>query len=203
MGQSGCGIMVSMKNRGLGTPGIAWTEVNPSNSYWTLFQTSLGWTAIERCHRGVLRVLIGDRTRFELLSRCPAGCTIKNDTDNVLVDRIREYFEGSFDNFEDVPIAAQWNTPFQYSVIRALRQVGYGETTTYAELARRAGRPGAARAVGQVMANNPVPLLVPCHRVLGSGGALGGFSAPTGVVLKQRLLDLEKKRPRDGNPWAP
>ena len=66
-----------------------------------------------------------------------------------------------------------------------------GETVSYAELAGRAGSPNAARAVGGVMAGNRVPLLVPCHRVVGAGGRLGGFSAPTGVELKKRLLALE------------
>ncbi len=72
-----------------------------------------------------------------------------------------------------------------------LRQVGYGETVSYGELAERSGSPRAARAVGTVMATNRIPLILPCHRVLGSAGRIGGFSAPQGIDLKRRMLDLE------------
>ncbi|GIS60136.1 MAG: hypothetical protein CM1200mP2_23610 [Planctomycetaceae bacterium] len=75
--------------------------------------------------------------------------------------------------------------------MKHVRQVGYGQTTSYGEVARKIGRPGAARAVGTAMANNTVPILIPCHRVIAASGRLGGFSAPRGTRLKQRLLDLE------------
>ncbi len=80
-------------------------------------------------------------------------------------------------------------TAFQRSVLNVLRQVAFGQLTSYGELARAAGYPGAARAVGQVMANNPLPLVIPCHRVLRSDGSLGGFGG--GPEMKQRLLRLE------------
>jgi len=164
----------------------------PPESTWTVFDTLFGWTALERCDAGVLRVLIGCRSKHELSAALPAGVAVSFDQD-LLTDRIQNYFAGMPDEFDEVPLAATWSTPFQRTVVRALRQVRYGETTTYGELARRVGRPAAARAVGQVMATNPVPLLVPCHRVLGAGGALGGFSAPTGIALKKRLLQLEAR----------
>jgi methylated-DNA-[protein]-cysteine S-methyltransferase len=156
-----------------------------------IFQTAFGWTGFERNEAGVLRVWMGYRTRADLLAATPGKAVLSEDDSLAL--RIQDYFTGTPDDFADVPFAAAWNTPFQRAVIGTLRQVPYGQTTTYAELAKKAGRPGAARAVGQVMATNPVPLLVPCHRVLGSGGALGGFSAPTGIVLKRRLLELERQ----------
>jgi methylated-DNA-[protein]-cysteine S-methyltransferase len=87
-----------------------------------------------------------------------------------------------------VPVDLDPLAPFQRTVARALQRVPFGETVTYGELARRAGRPGAARAVGQAMARNPVPLLVPCHRVVSARG-LGGFGG--GLALKRRLLALE------------
>jgi methylated-DNA-[protein]-cysteine S-methyltransferase len=82
-------------------------------------------------------------------------------------------------------------TDFQRRVLQACRRIPYGRTSTYFRLARQAGSPQAARAVGQVMARNPVPLMIPCHRVLGSGGKLGGFSAPSGLAMKKRLLAME------------
>lgn len=82
-------------------------------------------------------------------------------------------------------------TPFQRRVLQALRKVRRGKTVTYAQLAARAGSPQAARAVGQVMRMNPWPLIVPCHRVLASGGGLGGYSGPRGTKFKQQLLGIE------------
>jgi methylated-DNA-[protein]-cysteine S-methyltransferase len=157
---------------------------------WTVFETSAGWDAIQHCSAGVLRVLIGHRSRQSLIAALPADAVFESRPTE-LAQRIQDYFAGAPDDFRDVPIAAQWSTRFQYDVIAAVKQVGYGQTTTYGELAARSKHPGAARAVGQVMATNPVPLLVPCHRVLGSGGSLGGFSAPTGLSLKKRLLQIE------------
>ncbi len=84
-------------------------------------------------------------------------------------------------------------TPFQREVYQTLATVPYGETWSYGELAAAIGRPGASRAVGSANANNPVPLIVPCHRVIRADGALGGFSAPGGVGLKERMLELEKQ----------
>ena len=95
------------------------------------------------------------------------------------------------DDFADVEVDYQTRSAFRRHVLEFCRQIPSGETITYAELARRAGSPGAARAAGQVMANNLVPIIIPCHRVVGSGGALGGYSAPGGLATKRRLLALE------------
>lgn len=84
-------------------------------------------------------------------------------------------------------------TEFQRRVLRACSRINYGQKITYGELARRVGCPAGARAVGGVMARNPVPLVIPCHRVVGCNGSLGGFSAEHGVSLKRFLLDLEAK----------
>lgn len=80
---------------------------------------------------------------------------------------------------------------FARRIYTELRRVKWGETVTYGELAARAGEPSAARAVGMVMAKNPVPLIVPCHRVVRSDGGIGGFSAPGGADFKKKMLALE------------
>ncbi|KAF0245601.1 MAG: methylated-DNA-protein-cysteine [Planctomycetota bacterium] len=80
---------------------------------------------------------------------------------------------------------------FERRIFEVLRETCPGETLSYADLASRAGRPGAARAVGNALRKNPVPVLVPCHRVLAAGGKIGGFSAPGGTDTKRRLLSLE------------
>lgn len=106
--------------------------------------------------------------------------------------RLREYADGGDASFDDVAVDLRFATPFQACVLNCCRRIGRGSTMSYAELATAAGRPGAARAVGNVMAKNRYPLVIPCHRVLHAGGGLGGFSAPQGVALKRRLLEMER-----------
>jgi methylated-DNA-[protein]-cysteine S-methyltransferase len=89
----------------------------------------------------------------------------------------------------DVPVEID-ASPFYRRVYDVVRSIPSGETLTYGEVARAAGRPGAARAVGNAMKRNPVCLFIPCHRVLGSGG-LGGYSGAGGLTTKRRLLELE------------
>jgi methylated-DNA-[protein]-cysteine S-methyltransferase len=105
-----------------------------------------------------------------------------------LADRFAAYFAGARDDFADVALDLD-GTPFQLAVIRALREVPYGETVTYGELAALAGHPNAQRAAGTVCARNRFGIVVPCHRVVAAGG-LGSY--PTlGVEYKRRLLALE------------
>ncbi|MCX7427574.1 MAG: MGMT family protein [Planctomycetia bacterium] len=112
-----------------------------------------------------------------------------------LVDRLEAYALGDPVDFGDVRIDLDGMSDFRKSVLRACRRIPYGQTWTYGELAAKAGYPGSARAVGNCMARNRVPLVVPCHRVLAAGGRLGGFSAPGGAALKQKLLELESGMP--------
>jgi methylated-DNA-[protein]-cysteine S-methyltransferase len=95
------------------------------------------------------------------------------------------------DDFRDVLIDPGPQTEFQRLVVDHCRQIPPGATLTYGELAARAGRPRSARAIGNCMAANRIPLIVPCHRVVGADGGLRGYSANGGLRLKQRLLDLE------------
>ena len=108
-----------------------------------------------------------------------------------LRSRLEDFAAGQPIDFDDVELVLPPLTNFRFLVMKHVRQVGYGQTTSYGEVARKIGRPGAARAVGTTMANNTVPILIPCHRVIAASGRLGGFSAPRGTRLKQRLLDLE------------
>lgn len=156
-----------------------------------IFPSTLGWMAIAWSDDGLVRVRMGYHSRAELEAVIGSVSATPPLWCQRLVERLQAYAAGAEDDFRDVPVAALWLTPFQNDIVAALRAVPYGERTTYGDLAKKAGRRGAARAVGQVMATNPVPLVVPCHRVLASGGKIGGFSAPTGLELKQQLLDLE------------
>ncbi len=104
--------------------------------------------------------------------------------------QVVDYFTGRRVQFKvDLELTSQ--PPFRAEVLKACNKIPYGKTASYADLARAAGNAGAARAVGSAMANNPLPLVVPCHRVLCSDGSLGGFSSPSGVKEKLRLLTME------------
>lgn len=116
-----------------------------------------------------------------------------------LVRRIQAYLEGEPEDFRDVRLDPGPQTPFQARVMACLRQVGWGRTITYAALGQQAGFPHAARAVGNCLARNRIPLILPCHRVVGAGGRLGGFSAPGGLATKRRLLVLEGSLPRNAS----
>ena len=108
-----------------------------------------------------------------------------------LLDKLAAYADGEPVDFSDVEIDLGWTTKFQRRVIRRCRSIPYGKTVTYGELASAAGSPGAARAVGSCMAANRFPLIVPCHRVVRSGGGIGAFSAPGGARTKRRMLAME------------
>jgi methylated-DNA-[protein]-cysteine S-methyltransferase len=103
--------------------------------------------------------------------------------------QIEAYFAGKLKAFSlDICLNV---TPFQKKVLTALRRVPYGQTISYGELAKKIGNPKASRAVGQANARNPIPIVIPCHRVIGCSGKLTGFGG--GIEVKQALLDLEKQ----------
>ena len=106
--------------------------------------------------------------------------------------RIRAYFAGDAVELDDLPLDLAGVAPFAEKVYAAARAIPRGQTLTYGEVAARTGKPGASRAVGGALGKNPVPLIVPCHRVVAAGGRLGGFSATGGVATKRRMLALEQ-----------
>ena len=108
-----------------------------------------------------------------------------------VVRRIKGVASGRADLLDDVPVDFSGCSEFSVKVYRALRKTPPGRTVTYGELASRAGRPGAGRAVGRIMGANPVPVIVPCHRCVGHDGALTGYSGAGGIELKARLLHFE------------
>lgn len=109
-----------------------------------------------------------------------------------LPGRLQAYAAGARDDFLDVALDFGPLTTFQERVIDRCRRIPPGGTLSYGELAHECGYPRAARAVGNCMRSNPVPLIVPCHRVVGAGGEVKGYSASAGVRMKLRLLELEK-----------
>lgn len=160
----------------------------------SLFPSTLGWMAVAGRGRVLSRLWFGYRTKEALLAAVDrAGEPDFDDQpwETNLVERLQAYADGVPDDFVDVEIDKSHLTPFARRVVLTTRRIAYGRTCSYGELARQAGCPNGARAVGNVMRQNRVPLVVPCHRVVGSAGKLGGFSGEEGLAMKRRLLDLE------------
>lgn len=181
----------------------------------TMFDTVLGHCGLTWTTRGVDRLVLAapgieavanalqrhDLGRTPTQANIPSRPIMKRPPPPVsrVVRRIQAHLQGRPDRMTDIAVDLHGVTEFACQVYRALRRVPPGKLVTYAELARRAGRPGAARAIGRAMATNPVPVLVPCHRVVPTRGSrsgsligkLGGYSAGDGPVTKARLLHAE------------
>jgi methylated-DNA-[protein]-cysteine S-methyltransferase len=168
--------------------------------HYCIFETAGGFCGIAWTDGGIARFQLPTQsaaaTEQRLLRRIP-GATPAVPTPEVasLVSEVKRYFEGEAVDFSATRLDLRDQDEFNAQIYAAARRVGWGRTTTYGALATEvgAGRE-AARGVGQAMANNPVALIIPCHRVLAAGGKLGGFSAPGGSDAKLRMLELEQVR---------
>jgi methylated-DNA-[protein]-cysteine S-methyltransferase len=168
------------------------------------FETELGTCGMAWSSVGILRVILpgddrlNDLRGWPLISLCSGGHSAVGIplVATQAIAGICSLLAGRPADLAAITIDLSGKTSFSQRVSMAARTIPAGRTTTYAGLAVLAGSPGSARAVGQVMARNPVPLLVPCHRVLGSNGALGGFSAAGGLDTKRRLLAIEAAAPK-------
>jgi len=160
----------------------------------SLFETELGWFALAGSGERVCRLMMGQPSRQaarESILRFTDGPVEFRPWHPDLERRLVSYAEGAAVDFDDIEIDGERYTPFQQRVVANCRRIPRGATASYGELAAKSGSPRAARAVGNTMAANRFPIIVPCHRVVGAAGALGGFSAPAGIRLKEQLLELE------------
>ncbi len=163
--------------------------------YFTVFETAWGYAGFAAGHSGITRLLLPLPKRAVALSRFH-GSTFDADLMKDVQCAVIRYFVGQYMDFTDWPPVDLSNiTGFSRTVLELCRQTGYGRTISYGKLAKRAGKPAAARAVGAILARNPVPLIIPCHRVLRNDGTLGGFSAAGGIKMKKRLLEMESRSP--------
>lgn len=161
---------------------------------YTVFNTDMGWVGVLGSTRGLLRVSLPRPSAAEALEALGdiakgAVCTASRLED--AARRLKLYFCGHRTAFPDeLDLSAA--TTFQREVWHKTRLIPHAETRSYRDLAEQIGRPGTARAVGQALARNPLPVVIPCHRVITKSGRLGGFS--NGLELKRRLLDLEARK---------
>jgi methylated-DNA-[protein]-cysteine S-methyltransferase len=160
---------------------------------YCLTETKAGWIGLLSSPKGLIRTTLPKPSKELAVLDLGADIPQARHTPakfTVLVEQLEEYFAGKIVEFTFTP---DWSayTVFQQAVWSQTRAIKYGLTSTYGQVASVIGRPGAARAVGQALHINPLPLIIPCHRVLGHDGSLHGFGG--GLPMKGYLLDLEKR----------
>ncbi|WP_165803521.1 methylated-DNA--[protein]-cysteine S-methyltransferase [Mycobacteroides abscessus] len=158
------------------------------------FDTAIGSCAIAWSDRGIVALQLPERDDAATLARIrrPAGSELAPpDFVAQAIDGIRRVLAGDDDDLQWARLDLDGTTDFDREVYAATRAIGPGRTRSYGEVAASVGEPGAAQAVGQSLGRNPIPLLVPCHRVLAADRSLHGFSDYGGVVTKRELLRLE------------
>jgi methylated-DNA-[protein]-cysteine S-methyltransferase len=173
-----------------------------------VFDTALGHVALGWNERGVARFSLPEDTRETANNRTLrwSGSNALTDEDEVppqiahAIDLVRRYAIGEATGFDTLVLDLEGADSFRRAIYAAARELGHGVTTTYGALAESAGFPGMARETGQALGSNPIPLIIPCHRILASGGKIGGFSAPGGARTKTRLLLHEGVVLTDASP---
>jgi methylated-DNA-[protein]-cysteine S-methyltransferase len=155
--------------------------------------TPLGDLRLQTRHEHLVRVMILADTQPGSASTPAVSGRIATPVLRQAGRELAEYFAGRRQTFE-VPLDLSGWPPFTRKILEELRKVPFGATLTYGELAARAGYPRAARAVGQAMAANPLPIIIPCHRVGAADGRLGGYSGGAGLPTKQWLLAFEQSK---------
>jgi len=175
---------------------------NPGMLYYSSFTTAIGLVCIVKSLKGVCQISFPYRTAGEIeelfrhntsrYAKVPTTDTIYQRSDARLKyekNLLKAYFQGKRVDF-DFPLDFGNGTPFQVMVWEKLREIPYGECRSYKWVAEQIGRPRAARAVGMANNKNPLPPVVPCHRVIGSDGSLTGYAS--GLDVKKYLLEMEK-----------
>jgi methylated-DNA-[protein]-cysteine S-methyltransferase len=171
--------------------------MNRTSHYYYVFETAAGFCTIAWSSAGIARFHLptstAEATERSLLRRLvDAEAATPPAEVSAVIEAAKRYFAGEKVDFSDVSLDLGAQDELFRKIYAATRRLGYGQTTTYGSIAKELGAgPEGARDVGQAMAKNPVPLIIPCHRVLAAGGKLGGFSAPGGATTKQRMLEME------------
>lgn len=157
-------------------------------------ETSFGWLAVVASEWGVSRLFLPEPDRAALAAALEREAPKARAAASALLTkaerRIRAYFDGEPVDF-NLPLDLPEVRGFRAKVYDYALRIPWGEVRSYGDVARGIGAPRAARAVGVALGRNPIPLIIPCHRVVASGERLGGFSAPGGLGLKARMLRLE------------
>jgi methylated-DNA-[protein]-cysteine S-methyltransferase len=157
----------------------------------SLFSTPYGNGVVHATQFGIIKVDLPDisHATASFQTNVPefeSSCLTKHAS-----ELLQRYFIGEQIEFNDIPVDLSCITPFRSKALQVIRGVPYGVVRSYGQIASNCGSPRAARAVGGAMASNPVPVIIPCHRIVASNGRLTGFSAPGGETAKMMLLKME------------
>ena len=166
----------------------------PTAAACTVFSSELGWIVVEWQAEQITLISFGHSSPAAAAKRSTAEPVEADEVPRwvaKLIEKMQRFAAGKVVTWGEVPLAIGKLSEFQRKVQQACQAIPRGEVRSYGELAAAAGSPGAARAVGSVMRTNRFPLVIPCHRVVAAGGKLGGFSCPSGVEMKTKLLALE------------
>lgn len=170
----------------------------PEEFFYSVFQTTAGWVGALSSPRGLRRITLPQTSEagvYRELGSSLEQATLSESGFSDLIERFQAYFSGRRVEFADKPDFSG-ATPFQRDVWRITKLIPYGQTRSYQWVAAQMGKPGAARAVGQALGKNPLPIIVPCHRVVASNGGMGGFTG--GTEMKKNFLALEGINPPYG-----
>ena len=163
---------------------------------YTIFKTKWGHFGLAGTENSLLRTHLPadepEKVKCGLLKNLQTAQYDKNFF-KALQQQIAAYFDGELVKFEPVPFAFDGLSSFTAKVLKTCGRIEFGRTVSYSVLAAKLGSPSAGRAVGNALAKNPLPLIIPCHRIIRSDGRIGGFSASGGVKLKNKLLQHEQK----------
>ncbi len=165
--------------------------------YYFIFDTAFGWVGVLASTKGLLRLTLPQTSASEAQRKLGDTAQAQWSPDHFqdLANRLVAYFNGDSVDFPD-GLDLSDATAFQQRVWATARSIHFGETRSYSWVAEQVGKPKAPRAVGQALGRNPLPIVIPCHRVLDSDGGLCGFGG--GLEMKRRLLELEDVSPRQG-----
>lgn len=168
-----------------------------SRFHYTLIETRIGWLGLAWSGAGITQLQLPGRDRAateKMLLRRESTMVEQLVPPAWIADvcaLLKRYMSGEPVDFSPVPVDLEGVDAFRLAIYRSARQLGFGQVTTYGALAGQAGHPGLARETGKALGQNPVPVIVPCHRIVAAGNRIGGFSAPGGATTKERLLAME------------
>ncbi len=180
---------------------------NVDQAHYRLFDTAIGPCGVAWSARGLTRLQLPEADRGATERRLRARAARAGEAVPAAIDRLiadlRSYLTGRRVDFDAVAVDLPRIEPFEAKVYATARAIPWGQTLSYGDLARQIGSPDAAREVGRALARNPVPIVIPCHRILAKGHRIGGFSAPGGTLTKARLLALEGAHVEAETPLLP
>lgn len=162
---------------------------------YAIFRTHWGFFGLVGGEMGIVRTCLPVAHKEAIYSRMLSDLPNAQQSKkafSALKKSIEAYYKGKVVDFSDVPVCLEGLSDFQQKVLLVLQKIKYGRSVTYGEMAEIAGSPRGARAIGSVMAINPVPLIIPCHRVIKADGSVGQFSAAGGTDTKIRMLKMEE-----------